>query len=365
MIPVLTPAASAELDAASSEPIEVLVRRAGRAVATAALSLLGGSYGRRVVVVAGPGNNGADGRVAAELLERRGVKVRVVEASGATTPGFRLGPADLVIDAAFGTGLRSEVIFPDVDGAPVLAVDIPSGIDGLTGAARGAPPRAVATVTFVAPAPGLLLGEGPRYAGEVIVADIGLDPGTPRIALVEDADVVAWVPHRSVDDHKWRHAVWLVAGSPGMRGAAWLSAAAAMRGGAGYLRCSSPDGRPECPIEAVAVELSAESWAEQVVDGAERFACVAIGPGLGRGDTVAEGVRDVVRRAAVPVVVDGDGLTALGREAASLLSERRAATVLTPHDGEFEALTGAPPGADRIDAARRLAAATAAVVLLK
>ena len=365
MIPVLTPAESAQLDAASPEPVEVLVRRAGRAVASAALSLLGGAYGRRVLVVAGPGNNGADGRVAAELLERRGVRVRVVEASEATVPGTHLGPADLVIDAAFGTGLRSEVSFPDVDGAPVLAVDIPSGIDGLTGAARGTPPRAVATVTFVAPAPGLLLGDGPGHAGEVIVADIGLDPGTPPIALVEDADVVAWVPRRSVDDHKWRHAVWLIAGSPGMRGAGRLSAAAAMRGGAGYVRCSSPDGRPECPVEAVVVELSPGSWAEQVLAGADRFACVAIGPGLGRDDAVAEGVRDVVRRAAVPVVVDGDGLAALGRDAEALLSGRSAPTVLTPHDGEFEALTGAPPGVDRVDAARRLASRTGAVVVLK
>ena len=365
MIPVLTPAESAALDAASPEPIEVLVQRAGRAVATAAVRLLGGTYGRRVVVVAGPGNNGADGRVAAEVLARRGVRVRVVEAVDVVVAGARLEPSDLVIDAAFGTGLRSDVEFPDVDGAPVLAVDIPSGIDGLTGAVRGTPPRAVATVTFVAPAPGLLLGAGPAHAGEVLVADIGLDPGAARIALVDDGDVAAWVPKRRVDDHKWRHAVWLIAGSRGMRGAGHLSAAAAMRGGAGYVRCSSPDGTADGPIEAVGVELSPESWADDVVEGARRFACLAIGPGLGRDADVAEGVRTVLRGVQVPVVLDGDGLSALGRDAAALLAGRSAPTVLTPHDGEFETLTGAAPGADRVGAARTLAASTGAVVLLK
>ncbi len=324
MIPVLTPQESAALDAASVEPIDVLVARAGRAVASVALSLLGGGYGRRVIVVAGPGNNGADGRVAAQLLARRGVKVQVVEARDVTVAGVGLGRADLVIDAAFGTGLRADVTFPDVDGAPVLAVDIPSGIDGLTGAARGAPARAVATVTFVAPAPGLVMGEGPAHAGEVLVADIGLDPSGARAALVEDSDVVTWVPRRSSDDHKWRHAVWLIAGSAGMRGAGRLSASAAMRGGAGYVRCSSPDGMPDCPTEAVGVELSRGSWADDVVQGAARFGCVAIGPGLGRDADVARGVRDVVRRVAVPVVVDGDGLAALGRDVTTLLAERRA-----------------------------------------
>lgn len=362
MIPVLTPAESAALDAAATEPIEALIARAGAAVARAALSLLGGGYGRRVVVVAGPGNNGADGRVAAQLLERRGVRVRVVEALEGPD---RVGPADLVIDAAFGTGLRSAYTFPDVGGAPVLAVDIPSGIDGSTGRAVGAPARAVATVTFVAPAPGLVMGDGPAHAGEVLVADIGLDPGAARIALVDDIDPVAWVPQRRAEDHKWRHAVWLIAGSPGMRGAGRLSATAALRGGAGYVRCSSPDGTPECPTEAVAVELSPDTWVDDVVGGAERFACLAIGPGLGRSPDVVAGVREVLRRAPVPVVVDGDALVALGHDAASILGHREAPTVLTPHDGEFEALVGRPPGDDRIDAARSLAAGTRATVLLK
>ena len=131
------------------------------------------------------------------------------------------------------------------------------------------------------------------------------------------------------------------------------------------MRCSSPDGTADAPVEAVGVELSPASWAADVVEGAHRFACLAIGPGLGRDAEVAEGIRAVVRDAPVPVVVDGDGLSALGRDVAHVLTGRGAPTVLTPHDGEFEALTGAAPGADRVDAARGLAASTGAVVLLK
>ena len=108
-----------------------------------------------------------------------------------------------------------------------------------------------------------------------------------------------------------------------------------------------------------------DTWVDDVVGGAERFACLAIGPGLGRSTDVVAGVREVLRRAPVPVVVDGDALVALGHDAASILGHREAPTVLTPHDGEFEALVGRPPGDDRIDAARSLAAGTRATVLLK
>ena len=125
MIPVVTPSEMRAIDDAAADDIDVLLERAGRAVARAAVRLLGGTYGRRVVGVAGPGNNGADGRVAAEMLARRGVGVVVVDPS---TPD-PLPPADLVIDAAFGTGLSRAYDFPSVPaGVPVLAVDIPSGV---------------------------------------------------------------------------------------------------------------------------------------------------------------------------------------------------------------------------------------------
>lgn len=369
MQPVLTPDEMAAIDAAAPVPLDELVERAGRAVARTALELLGGTYGRRVVVVAGPGNNGADGRVAARLLRSRGVRVEVVDATNAPTV---LGPCDLVIDAAFGSGLRSPYDFPATGSAHVLSVDVPSGISGLTGQRHGSPPRALVTLTFAALRPGVLLGDGPSYSGEVRVADIGLDVSTARIGFVEPDDVVAWVPARADDDHKWRHAVWLIAGSAGMSGAAGLCSAATLRGGAGYVRLSTPGVDPAergefaaAPIEAVGAALPLDGWADEVRRGAERFAVVAVGPGLGRSDVVVAGVRELAPVLDSPLVLDGDALWALGTDAPELLAGRSAPTVLTPHDGEFERLTGSTPGQDRIGAARSLAASTRAVVLLK
>lgn len=363
MIPVVTPTEMASIDAAAPEPVDVLIGRAAGAVARAAVELLGGTYGRRVVLVAGPGNNGNDGRVAASMLERRGVRVTV---HGVEEAPAVLGPSDLVIDAAFGTGFRGSYEFPDPNGAPVLAVDIPSGVSGLTGSASGRPVAAAATVTFAALKPGLVLGDGPSFAGGVSVADIGLDVSAASVHLVEDADVVGWVPARAVDDHKWRHAVWVVAGSPGMTGAARLCSAASMRAGAGYVRLTVPgDERADGPVEAVVVPLPADGWAASVVDQGDRFQALAVGPGLGREDQVGAQVRELLAGTDRPVVLDSDGLWVLGRDAVAVLGERSAPTVLTPHDGEFERLTGAAPGEDRIAATRELAAATGAVVLLK
>src|SRR5690606_4875663 len=135
--PVVTPAEMAAVDAAAPEPVEVLVERAGAAVARVALQELGGGYGRRVVVLAGKGNNGNDGRVAARLLERRGAKVAVLDA--AALPAV-LPACDLVVDAAYGTGFRGTFACPPPPpGTAVLAVDIPSGVDGITGQVSGAP----------------------------------------------------------------------------------------------------------------------------------------------------------------------------------------------------------------------------------
>ncbi len=169
---VVTPEQMGAIDAAAPEPVEVLIGRAGAAVARHAVAMLGGCYGRRVVVVAGKGNNGNDGRDAARRLELRGVRVRVIDAADAPA---RLPAADLVIDAAYGTGFHGSYEPPDPGGAPVLAVDIPSGVDGLTGAVAGGAVRADRTVTFAALKPGLLFHPGRALAGEVVVADIGLD----------------------------------------------------------------------------------------------------------------------------------------------------------------------------------------------
>lgn len=361
MIPVLTPDEMGAVDAAAPEPVEELIERAGAAVAHHALAVMGGGYGRRVVVLAGKGNNGADGRSAAVRLRRRGARVEVIAAADAPDV---LPAAHLVIDAAYGTGFRGTYDAPDARGAPVLAVDIPSGVSGLTGEIGGRVLPATRTVTFAALKPGLLLEPGRGLAGEVVVADIGLTTdGASAAGWVEASDVARWLPVRAVDGHKWDTALLVVAGSPGMTGAAHLVAAAAQRAGAGMVRLGTPGvaDDPRRPTEAVGVDLSEEGWAA----AAERVRALVVGPGLGRGSDVRAGVRALLMAADVPAVVDADGLVALGTEIGELHRRRPADTVITPHDGEYERLMGKPPGADRLAAARRLASISGSVALLK
>jgi NAD(P)H-hydrate epimerase len=330
--------------------------------------MLGGGYGRRVVVVAGKGNNGADGRVAAERLRRRGVRVTVIDVADQPDRPDRLPPCDLVIDAAFGTGFRGDYQAPDSGGAPVLAVDIPSGLDGLTGEAQEGAVRADATLTFAALKPGLLLAAGPDHAGRVEVADIGLDVSRSTIGLVEAADVAGWLPPRPRESHKWKAAVWMVAGSPGMTGAADMAARAAMRSGAGTVRLGVP-GHPPAPRfpEVVGRPVAASGWDEEVAADLDRVKAVVVGPGLGRSEATRTAVRRLLAVAQVPVVVDADALFALGSldDPVRILKARPGPTVLTPHDGEFARLTGCPPGPRRISAVTHLAAAAGVTVLLK
>ncbi len=374
MLPVLTVAEMGAVDARAREttPLEVLVGRAGRAAALAATELLGGTYGRRVTVVAGRGNNGADGRIAAELLTRRGARVTVLDAAdaagGAGAGRDLLGAPDLVIDAAYGTGFHGEYRAPEVaEGTPVLAVDIPSGVRGDTGEASGSPLAADRTVTFAALKPGLLQWDGVHLAGEVTVADIGLDPGESEIGVVEDADVTALVPARRYGGNKWSAAVLVVAGSPGMTGAASLSTRAAYRAGAGMVRLGIPGaGLGSGAVdEAVGVDLDQEGWSTAALEAAERCRAVVVGPGLGRAPATAGEVKRLVAESPVPVVVDADALFALDRVDGGELVTGRAPVVLTPHDGEYARLMGGAPGPDRIDAARRLATASGSVALLK
>jgi len=366
LIPVLTPEEMRAVDRAAPEPEEVLVARAGSAVARAALAMLGGAYGRRVVVVAGKGNNGADGRVAATLLRRRGVRVEVIDAGDQPD---RLPKSDLVIDAAYGTGFRGDYSAPDPAGAPVLAVDIPSGIDGLTGEAQPGAVRATETITFAAMKTGLLLGAGFEHAGRVSVADIGLDVSRSSIGVVEAPDVAGWLPARERNSHKWKSALWMIAGSPGMTGAADMAAGAAMRAGAGTVRLGIP-GVPPSPRfpEVIGRWLPEEGWDDDVIAGdLERMKAVVMGPGLGRSDATVGAVRRLVAKAKLPVVIDADALYALGSldDPARFLRNRPGPTVLTPHDGEFNRLMGCPPGPRRISAVRHLAFTTGATVLLK
>lgn len=369
MIPIVTREEMKAIDAAAGDPVEVLVERAGGAVARAALDMLGGAYGRRVTVLAGPGNNGADGRVAADRLRERGATVRVLDARDLPPA---LPPSDLVIDAAFGTGFRGTWSMPDPGQARVLAVDVPTGLDADTGVAPGTVRRADRTVTFAAAKPGVYLGDGPDVVGALTVADIGL-PVTASMWVVEQTDVAGWLPRRNRTSHKWRHAVRLVAGSAGMTGAAALAAGAAQRTGSGMVVASSPGADESVlaarfPAEVVTRRLGHVDWSADVLSDLDRFAALVIGPGLGRQPATIDAATRTITLAPVPVVVDGDALYAIATDETGALAAirgRHSATVLTPHDGEFARLTGAPPSDDRVDDVRRLADDTGAVVLLK
>ena len=305
---------------------ETLVDRAGTAAAHAALRLLGGAYGRRVVVVAGKGSNGADGRVAAAFLARRGARVRVRRG------GRRSGVGSCCRRATSSSTPRTA----PGSGAPttrrrcrtvptVLAIDIPSGVDADSGDAPGDAVRADRTVTFAALKPGLLQGRGAVCSGAVEVADIGIGFPTPQALLVEDADV-ALVPARPRQVNKWTTAVGVAAGSPGMEGSAILCTRGAMAAGAGMIRLGSP-GSPAAawPTEAVRMHLPAEGWAGAFVEASAKCKAVVLGPGLGTGEATAEEIRAVIAAVPVPLVIDADALTALGDTAAARSSSTSAA----------------------------------------
>jgi ADP-dependent NAD(P)H-hydrate dehydratase / NAD(P)H-hydrate epimerase len=370
VIPIVTPDEMKAIDAAAPEPVEELIDRAGRATARVALDMLGGSYGRVVDVLAGRGNNGNDGRTAGAYLERRGVKVRLIDAASAPPV---LPACDLVIDAAYGTGFRGEWTAPHIvstsgERPAVLAVDIPSGVDALTGEAGPGVLAADRTVTFQALKPGLLFGDGAELCGLVDVVDIGLDVCRSTQHLVEGSDVSAWWPARAVGAHKWNGAVRVVAGSAGMLGAGRMSAEAAARSGAGLVTLSSPGIDPDARSEVIQRRIPATDFHHQVLSDLDRFAALVIGPGLGREEGTVTSARRLIADATLPVVIDGDGIFAAAWSAdgaAPLLRPRGRPTVITPHDGEYALLCGHRPGADRVAAARGLAADLDVVVLLK
>jgi len=368
VLPVLTRDEMRAADAAALSKVseDTLVTRAGTAVGHAAVRILGGAYRRYVTVIVGQGNNGADGRVAAAFLARRGVRVTVMVAADAPRA---LGPADLVIDGAYGTGFRGAYDAPEVPpGVPVLSIDIPSGIDADTGEGPGAPFRASHTVTFAAYKPGLLQGDGPRHCGAVQVTDIGIPLATPRAALMEDADIGALLPARPRESNKWSTALGVVSGSVGMEGSAILCTRGALAAGAGMIRLGTP-GNPvgNWPTEAVRVSLGDPRWAGPFLEATTKCRAVVIGPGLGTGERAQAEIRALIAAAPHPLVIDADAITALGdlASARKLLAGRTHATILTPHDGEFARLAGSPPGDDRLAAARSLARGIGAIVLLK
>ena len=262
------------------------------------------------------------------MLRRRGVRVTELDPGALPTT---LPACDLVIDAAYGTGFRGEYRAPAVPaGTPVLAIDIPSGLDADTGLACEGAVSATETVTMAALKPGLLMGDGPALAGRVEVAPIGIAVAPGKLWLVEDADIAGWLPAREPETNKWRSACVVVAGSPGMIGAARFSTSAAQRAGAGMVRWCVPGASPdELPAsEAVALSVPATDFADAVLGELRRCRALVIGPGIGSEPGVVASVRRLVAEAEVPVIVDADGLGALGplEDAREVLAGRKVAS---------------------------------------
>jgi NAD(P)H-hydrate epimerase len=353
---VLTPLYSADEMRAAEQGHEVdeLMERAARAVADEVLRRF--PEATRVVAVCGKGANGGDGRIAVRLLREAGVDAR---------EGDDPNGADVVVDALFGTGFRGEprpdaaalIERMNTSGVPIIAVDLPSGVDASSGEVAGEAVDATATLTMHGRKVGLEVAPGRFLRGEVTVADIGLQHVATRHQLV-DADVLRLVPRRGAGDNKYTAgSVLVVGGSRGMTGAAALAARAAFRADAGYVAIAAPD--ESLPVlETLVVEAVKKPLAE-AMEAAERATALAIGPGLGRDH--ADVVRELLA-SELPAVLDADAFHGLEP------AERSAPTVLTPHEGELARLLGeesAWVAAHRLEAVQRAAERFSCTVLLK
>ncbi len=391
-------------------PSLLLMENAGRAVAERAVTRLDADGGKRVTVLCGSGNNGGDGFVVARHLHNRGYAVECFLAADrerskgdakanlelAERFGVRLSgeipdrlSADLIIDALLGAGFTGEprdnmarlIQLGNDSGIPILAVDLPSGLNADTGQASKIVMRAVEAVTFGLPKVGLVSAIGRELAGEITVADISL----PRALLDEEtgahwitaAEAAPWWPVRGADSHKGDSGrVFIIAGSPGLTGAAALSCEAALRAGAGLVTLGSPASLN--PIlaakltEAMTLPLpetedgthSPESL-KLILERLESAKAGAIGPGFGRDPRSGELVREVLRQSKTPLVVDADGLTLVSPADENTFSER---CLITPHPGEMARLLGTTVEAvqsNRVETAREAARRFGCVVVLK
>ena len=383
---LLTPDEMGRADAAAIAggiPGPVLMAAAGRAVARAARR-----HFRAVptLVLAGPGNNGGDGYVAARLLEGWGWPVAVA-ALAPPRPGSdaaaaaarwhgpmvafapeRAARAGLVIDAVFGAGLARDVdglvaATLAASGGPILAVDVPSGLDGATGGVRGYAPQAAATVTFFRLKPGHLLLPGRALCGETVLAEIGLPA-----AVLDAVPPRAWrnapglwrLPDApGPASHKYARGHLTILGGGAMTGAARLAAAAAHRTGAGLVTILAPDAASAAIYRSGDPgTIVAEGAPAALLADARRQVWLA-GPGLPLEPATRAALRTLVD-AGRQVVADAGALAACAGDPGALAG----CAVLTPHAGEFERVFG-PVGTDKPAAARRAAAATGAAVLLK
>ncbi|MEP6863845.1 MAG: NAD(P)H-hydrate dehydratase [Deltaproteobacteria bacterium] len=403
MIPVVTASEMRALDKATIDDIGIpaltLMETAGRAVAAAAQRMTAGS----IAIVCGPGNNGGDGFVTArvlraggrdatvylavprtkvtgdaathlDILERSGGVVRMIDTPATLAMlADAIAGAGLVVDALFGIGLVrpieghfAEVVATINRGRARLALDIPSGLETDTGRVLGVAVRADRTVTMAAHKVALACAPGFAYCGEVEVCDIGVPAGllaTESLCagLVEERDLA--LPHGGLLDHKGTrgHAL-IIAGMPGMRGAGRLAATAALRAGAGLVTLAA-QGELTADDSIMTRSLGDDAALTPLLEGK---AAVVIGPGLGRSERAAAWVGDVLA-AGVPAVIDADALNLIAGVTGAL-ANANGPVVITPHPGEAARLLGTDTKtveADRLAAARSLAAQTRTVVVLK
>jgi hydroxyethylthiazole kinase-like uncharacterized protein yjeF len=353
--PVVTADEYRRVDKAYPGDLIEAMDRAGHAVALSA-ARHGARYGKKVVVLAGPGNNGGDGYVAARYLRERGAQVEVhalappktEEATDAAEKAKIVGVpivdlatsgyADLVIDALFGGGVREGIptgiaTWMKTD-APVIAVDYPTGLDPDSGAVKERAFRAVETVTFGTLKTGHVCGKGPEHCGAIVVADIGIEGGEPSMFIAEDSDAPR--PWRRRETHKWAAgSVLVVGGSAGMVGAAIFAGRSALNFGAGTVYLAAP--RPEL-TQLIAPELPALTL-DRAINQLNRFDVIVAGPGLSDAD--AEKARPLLR-AAKRTVLDAGGLTPVNLAASK---EDGGQVVITPHDAEFARIAGVGAGA--------------------
>ncbi|TCH97265.1 NAD(P)H-hydrate dehydratase [Roseococcus sp. SYP-B2431] len=381
---LLTPGEMAEADRlAGNGP--ALMEAAGRAVAMAIRQRF---RPRRTLVLAGPGNNGGDGYVVARLLEQAGWDVAVAavapprDGSDAAQAAARwrgprrgleaIGRAGLVVDALFGAGLARDFEGPAAEalrtcGAPVVAVDVPSGLDGATGAVRGFAPQAVLTVTFFRAKPGHLLLPGRDLCGELVVADIGLPASVLeaiRPRTFANGPSLWALPRPGAGSHKHSRGHVTVISGREMAGAALLAARAARRAGAGLVTLACGDAASAALHRlaepgALVIEAEGSSALLDAILADARRDTILAGPGLPPDEATREAVSRCLA-ADRKLVADAGALTAFAGDPDGL----RGAAILTPHAAEFARLFG-PAGDDRLAAVRAAAADIGGVVLLK
>ena len=389
-------------------PGGVLMERAGVAMARFALELYAPE---RALIVAGGGNNGGDGFVVARELYRAGVEVAVLATKGEYEgdPGVNLeilrnlgvrlaGPdeleadlerADVVVDALLGTGFSGEVREREASlirrmnesPAPILAVDVPSGVDGATGEVHGAAVRADVTVCAHAAKVGCVVSPGREHAGEVIAVDIGVPPEAdvePSLVWTDADSLRGKIPRTAEPAHKYSAgALLVVAGSRNTTGAPVMVVRGAQRTGCGIVfLATSESAAPAVDLELTealvyGVPEDEEGFMtsealEEILAQAERASALAVGPGMGTGDEGRRLVEGILREAEAPVILDADAITNLA--ATDVLAKREAPTVVTPHAGELGRLLGSGAkevSAGRLRSARKAAGEHGCCVLLK